>query len=239
MSTSSNISPRADDLPDVATYKSLRAAGQTWFPKVMAHPGTHAFSLQKAARKLGLTIDDRTIVFDDEAEMAVLMDFYLFDYRPKDRSAAESCVFSSGELTPLETEVHQANLGSRTSLFEVIHLHEREPKILLHDRLHREQPDLWLIDLGLSDTFRRLGGRALLYTRVVSLQGLHMTGGFAFVFDPKHEFALIDGYRRAMWSIPAARQDRQRTGYFLGLNRGLGLPQAYADVVPAARPGQA
>ena len=228
---------RPADSPDVADYKAIRAASKTWFAKIMAHPGSKPFNITQAARKLGLSVKAGPIVFDDESEMAVLMDYYLFDYRPKDRSVAESCVFVPGDLTPLEAGVHKANLASRTSLFEVTHVHDREPKILLRDRLNRDAPELWLIDLGLSDTFRRLGGKALLFTRVVSSRGLHMTGGFSFVFEPKHEFALIDGYRRAMWSVPLARQDQRRTSYFLGLNRKFGLEQAYADVAPPAPDG--
>jgi hypothetical protein len=225
------------DSTDVAAYKAIRAAGISWFPKIMAHPASKDFDLVKAAKKVGIPVVDNTIVFDDECETAVLMDYFLFDYRPKDKSVAESCVFAPGELTPLEAEMHEANLASHTSLYEVTHAHNSEPKILLHDRLNKDAPDLWLIDLGLSNSFRRLGGKVLLFTRVVSLHGLHMTGGFSFVFETKHEFALVDGYHRAMWSVPPTRQDRRRTHWFLGFNRRFGLGQAYADVVPSASDG--
>ncbi len=227
------------DSPEVATYKAIRAASKTWYAKIMAHPGSKPFDINKAAKKLGLSTADGPIVFEDESEMAVLMDYFLFDYRPKQQSLAERCVFPPGELTPLEAEIHLANLAARTSLFEVTHVHNTEPKILLHDRLTQTTPELWLIDLRLSDTVRRLDAKVLLFTRVVSLRGLHLTGGSSFVFDPKHKGAVVDGYRREMWSLPEALRDRRRTGHFLRLNRKCGLPQTYADGVPAAGVGTA
>lgn len=223
------------DSPDVAAYKAIRSASKSWFSKIMRHPAAQRFDILKAAKKLTLSVQDRTIVFDDETETAVLMDYYLLDYRPDGKSGAENCVFSAGELTPLEAEFHQANLVSRTSLFEAAAVRDDEPKILLRDRLDKDAPDCWLTDLGLADSFRHLG-KVLLFTRVVSLRGLHMTGGFSFAFDQKHEVALIDAYRRAMWSVPEARRAQRNTGHFLGLSRTFGLPQVYEDVVPPLEP---
>ena len=224
----------AADRPEIATYKALRAASKSWFEKIMRHPATKNFEIVKAAKKLTLAVEGRTIIFEDETETAVLMDYYLFDYRPVDKSVAESCLFAPDQLTPLEADLHLANLASRTSLFEAVAVHDHEPKILLRDRLNKDAPDLWLTDLGLSDSFRRIGGKVLLFTRVISLHGLHITGGSSFVFEPKREFALVDGYSRAMWSVPARHRDHRRTSYFLGLNRRFGLAQALADVVPSA-----
>lgn len=217
----------------VATYKALRAAGQSWFPKMMEHPAAKPFNIVKAAKKLTLPVVDNMLVFDDEADSAVLMDFYLFDYRLDGKSVAESCNFAPGELAPLESDHHHACLASRTSLFEITHVHNQEPKILLRDRLEKDRPELWLTDIGLSDSFRRLGGRAFMFTRVLSLHGHHTTGGFSFVFDPRHEFALVDGYRREMWSASASQQPARRTIFFFRLNRKFGLAREYKDVVPA------
>ncbi len=222
----------AADSPDTAVYKSIRAASKSWFDKVMRHTASKPFDIVKAAKKLPLSVDGRTIIFDDENEQTMLMDFYLLDYRPDGRSVAESCVFAPGGLTPVEAEWHRAFLASRTSLFEITAVHNHEPRILLRDRLGQEAAVFWLTDIGLGDSFRRIGSKAFLFTRVVSLRGLHLTGGFSFVFDPKHEAQLVDAYRREIWSVPLSRQDCRRTGYFLNLNRKFGLAQAHTDVVP-------
>lgn len=222
--------------PDIATYKALRAASKTWFDKVMQHPASKRFNIVKAARSAGIEVAGNLIVFDEEFESAVLMDHYLFDYRPEEKSVAESCVFAPGELTPLEAELHQAHLASRTSLFLVTHVHPDEPKILLQDRLLPNTPELWLTDLSLADSCRRIGGRVLLFTRVVSLRGLNITGGFSFVFDPKQELALIEGYRRELGTAPKTQADRRRTRHFLRLNSQFGLDQAYPEAVPPDSP---
>lgn len=219
------------DSPDTAAYKTARAASKSWFTKIMAHPASKPFNIVKAARKLTLPVEDRTIIFEGETEQALLMDFYLLDYRPEGTSVLESCAFAAGELTPNEAEAHQAMAASRTSLFEAVAVHEREPKIRLRDRLDPATPDLWLTDLGLAASLARLGN-TLLFTRVISLRGLHMTGGFSFVFEVKHESVLIDGYRREIWSTPAAHRNHRRTIFFLDRHRHYGLESTYADPVP-------
>lgn len=219
--------------PQVATYQTLRAASKSWCSKVMDHPASKPFNIVKAAKKLTLPVEDRTIVFEGEIEQALLFDFYLLDYRPDGKSLVESCAFAPGELTPDEAAFHQAITASRTSLFETMAVHDREPQILLRDRLNPEAPEFWLTDLGLSDSLRRLG-KVVFFTRVISLRGLHMTGGFSFVYEAKHALALIDGYRRAIWSAPAARHDHRRTIFFFDRHRRHGLETTYADAVPPA-----
>ncbi len=231
MSSSFNKSPGRTDSPHTAAYKAARAALRSCSPKITAHPASKSFDLIKAAKKLTLPVKDRTIIFDGETEQALLIDFYQIDYRPEGKSVLESCVFAAGELTPDEAEAHQAMAASRTSLFEAISVDTREPKILLRDRLVPTAPELWLTDIGLASSIARLG-KILLFTRVIPLRGLHMTGGFSFVFEMKHESALIDGYRRALWSAPAAHHNHRRTIFFLDRHRRHGLEQAYADIMP-------
>ncbi len=223
------------DSADTTLYRAVRSASNSWFPKVMAHPVSTSFEIVRAAKALKLTVEDRTIVFEDESEQAVLMDYYLVDFRPQGRSLLESCTFAPGKLSALETAYHEAMLTSYGSLFEVSAVHDHEPKALLRDRLNKQAQEFWLTDIGLSDSFRRLGNQTVLYTRIVTLQGLHITGGYSFGFDPKHTASLLEGYERALWSVPAAKRSGRRTGHFLAQQRRFGLPQAYADVVPSGQ----
>jgi hypothetical protein len=141
----------------LADYRALRSAGKVWSAKLLTHPAAQAFGILKAARKLGLAVPDRTIVFDDQSEMDALYDFYLYDFRPAGKNIVESCTFAEGELDPIEAEFHQAALAARSSCFEVVTVHESEPKTLLRDRLDPTAPELWLTDLGFAASFRRLG----------------------------------------------------------------------------------
>ncbi len=224
------------DHPDVATYRAARAAGKSWCKKIMDRADALGFELESAARKLPLSFEGKTLIFEDEIEPPALVDFCLFDYRPKGKSLAESCVFAPGDLSPLESEVHRDKLDSRTSLFEVCAVHAEQPKMLLRDRLNPAAPDLWLTDLSLSATFRRLDRKVFIFTRAIAHHSIHYTGGFSFIFEEKSGTALIDEYRRAMWSVPAPLRDRRRTGWFLHRNRQHGLPQAGADVAPPSAP---
>ncbi len=224
------------DHPDVAVYKAARAAGATWCRKVMDRADALGFDLSSAAKRLSLSFEGKTVIFEDEIEQPALVDFYLFDFRPKGKSLAESCVFAPGELTPLESEIHRDNLASRTSLFEIREVHAELPHMLLRDRLNPAAPDLWLTDLSLSATFRRRDRQTFIFTRAIAHRSIHHTGGFSFLFEEKTGIALVDEYRRAMWSVPAPLRDRRRTGWFLLRNRQHGLPQAGADVVPSSAP---
>lgn len=222
--------PSAEAKSELATYQSIRNASKTWFPKVMDHPIMHAFELIKAAKQVGLPVRDGGVVFEDaELEGAMLMDFFLFDYRPKRMSPAESCIFDDGELKPLEAEFHRAAIAGHLSLFEVVGLHEHLPRIRLQDLLHRDRADLWLTDINLSASFHRLGP-ALIFTRVVTLRELNLTGGFSFVFDIRHKAPLIDGYQRAMWSVPRAKQGERRTPHFYAQHLLHGTPQTFGDI---------
>jgi hypothetical protein len=210
---------------ELALYKDIREASRSWFPKVMNHPATQPFSIFKAARKLGLPISDRTIIFDDELEQAMLMDYYLFDYRPDKLAPAESCTFADGDLKPREVAFHQASLASFTSLYEVVDVHPTQPRFLLRDLLLSPQPDLWLTDVNLTASFRR-NGPALLYTRCITVEGLTLTGGFSLGFSPEHKSLLVKNHWQAMYSVPAVRKPGRRTPFFYVQHRRHGLPQA-------------
>ncbi|HEX9781492.1 MAG TPA: hypothetical protein VGA56_02025 [Opitutaceae bacterium] len=229
-----DLLPRDTD-PDVAAYKEARAAGKSWSVKILKHPATERFDLVKAAGKLGVDIvDGRTVVFDDPNEIDVLTDFFLHEFRIDRQTPVEACTFAPGELAPLEAQIHQAHLDSRTSLFEVVATHDHKPQLLLRDRLTADAPELWLTDFGLSQSFHRIGP-AFVFTRVVCACDLHMTGGFGFVFNPRHESALIEGYRRAMWSGSAATRSTRRMRFFFGLSRKIGQQVALEDVETGKR----
>jgi hypothetical protein len=218
------------DSPDTLAYRELRASGKTWAAKLLRHPASKPFDILKAARKLGLTVQDRTILFDDQTEMDILHDFYLHDYRPAGKNVIESCTFADGELTLLEAEFQQAALAARSSCFEVVTVHETEPKTLLRERLDPAGAEVWLTDFGFSASFRRLG-RAFLFTRLIAPRGVPMTTGFGFVFDPRHESALVDGCRRALWSASTlAQRSSRRMAFFFDLNRKIGKPLALEEI---------
>ena len=221
--------PSHDAESEIITYRAIRDAGRSWFPKVMDQPAIAAADLTKAAQQVGLPVKNHTIIFEDqELEGAMLMDFFLFDYRPKGKTPSEACVFAEGELEPLEAEFHRAGTTGHLSLFEIDSVHEQLPRIRLCDLLYPHRPHLWLTDINLSASFRQLGP-ALLFTRILSLRDLNLTGGSSLPFAIDRKSALLDGYKRAMWSIPRAKQAQRLTPYFYAQYLRYGLPQAFGE----------
>jgi hypothetical protein len=217
---------------DLNTYKAIRAASKTWFEKIMRHPARPHFDMVKAARNVGIDVEGNTIIFEDECESAVLMDNLLCDYRPGQNSLVESCVFEAGALAPLEAGWHQALVASRTSLFAVTEINFAASQILLRDLLLPAAPDFWITDIGFAQSFHHNKIKPLVFTRVVSLRDIHLTGGFSFLFEAKHQDKLVEGYHEAFGMTTPAQAERRRTRHFLRQNRQLGEPQAYADVAP-------
>ena len=158
----------------------------------------------------------------------MLMDHYLFDFRPKQKTPAEACVFAEGKLDPLEAEFHRAGISGHLSLFEIDSVHEHLPRLHLRDLLFPDRPDLWLTDINLSASFRHLGP-ALFFTRVLSLRDLNLTGGFSLAFDLSRKTALLDGYQRAMWSTPRDKQTQHRARHFYAQYLRYGLPQLFGE----------
>jgi hypothetical protein len=221
--------PASEVQSELTTYRAIRDASKTWFSKVLDHPAMVAFELVNAAQQVGLSVKNRTIFFDDEElEGAMLMDFFLFDYRLHRKAPIEACVFTEGELNTLEEEYHRASLSGHLSLFEIDDIHEQLPRIHLRDLLFPDRPGLWLTDINLSASFRQQGP-ALIFTRILSLRDLNLTGGVSFSFDITWKTALIDGYQRAMWPIPRAKQPQRRIPHFYAQYLRFGLPQAFGE----------
>lgn len=72
----------SSESPDVATYKAIRVASQRWFKKIMLHPAARRFDPVKAAKRVGISVQNGALIFDEENDSAVLMDYLLIDYRP-------------------------------------------------------------------------------------------------------------------------------------------------------------
>ena len=63
-------------------YKRLRAASQVLVSKLRDAVPPFEFDIVKAAKKLTIPTQGRTLIFDEgETETAALMDFYLHEFR--------------------------------------------------------------------------------------------------------------------------------------------------------------
>lgn len=129
--------------------------------------------LDAGAKKLGL-LKGGVLVFDSEDECAFLMDYCIHHVRTGGRNAVErelierSDAPESDELTCLQALQH--------TIYSLFIVEAVEPGLGIHIRDLRSHAELFVLDLGLGRT--AVPG-LILATRVISVAGIHMTGGAA------------------------------------------------------------
>src|SRR6266851_4811249 len=120
--------------------------------------------LMPAARALDIARGD-TFMFESEAEMNVLMDYALYEYRVQGKALVEVYREQTTPLSPMQRELLDGMCQSYTSLFRITEVHAAESTLVLADRL-QQWADIPLIDIMFSRTVKP---GMLLFTRVVPL----------------------------------------------------------------------
>jgi hypothetical protein len=179
--------------------------------------------LMRAARALDVARGD-TFVFESEAEMNVLMDYALYEYRVQGKALVEVYREQTTPLTPMQRELLDGMCQSYTSLFRITEVHAAESTLVLADRL-QQRADIPLIDIMFSRTVKP---GMLLFTRVVPLSMMNMTAGIAFVFPGESEAHLLRRYKRLSKRVKADTESARRLVAFFQLNRTEGIEVAFA-----------
>lgn len=216
--------------PSLARYRDVRAAGQSMATKVIKAGESLQFDIFKAARALGLPTPGRVLVFDGEADMAALWDFYLAEFRVQGRTLVDRCDSASADLTPPEAAHLEAFRRGRTSLFLAVRVLPRECQVVLRDVLEPQQPEVFLTDINLSQSFQRIGGQALLFFRVLAVEGISMSSGMFLLFRPDYLDRLVQSFHQKMKKVVPADWSERKYVFFYEKYRQFGERQAYADV---------
>jgi len=153
-------------------------------PKIYKNPISKEFNMLKAAKRLTLPTSGKTLIFDGETDMNACADFWIHEFRTGGATMIERCDASQMGLEPIEAEMLEAHRRSRTSLFEAVETRPREHQVLLVDLLEPQHGEICLTDMGLSGSLAQHKIRLLLFFRLVSARGVHMTSGVSFVFRP-------------------------------------------------------
>jgi hypothetical protein len=162
MSQHAELVPRYQDLRKVALRLNNRLA-----------ESLSRSILDEGGKKLGI-LRGNTLVLDTEDEIAVLMDYCIYDVRRKGLNAVERYLAESPPPADSDEMIlHQAMRHARYSLFAVEAL---EPRVgvQVHDLLLKEP--LFLMDIGFSRT-APLG--MVLAARVYAPEGILQTTGAA------------------------------------------------------------
>jgi hypothetical protein len=128
-------------------------------------------ALEECGRRLGL-LRRGTLVFDSEQELAVLMDYAIFDFRKGGRNAVQRYLAASS-LAPGSDErtLLEAMTEARYGLFQVVEV-RRGLGVAVRDILRGDTG--FLVDIGFGDSTRE---GFVLATRVIPQPGFFITSG--------------------------------------------------------------
>ena len=179
--------------------------------------------LMRAARALDIARGD-TFVFESEAEMNVLMDYALYEYRVDGKALVQVYREQTMPLSPMQRELLDGMCQSYTSLFRITEVQVTESTLMLADRLQQRE-EVPLIDIMFSRTAEP---GMLLFTRVVPLPMMNMTAGIAFAFPGDAEAYLLRRYKQLSKRARADTESARRLVAFFQLSRTEGIEVAFA-----------
>ena len=209
-------------------YKRFRAASKGLVSKLRDAVPPFEFDIVKAAKKLTIPTQGRTLIFDEgETETAALMDFYLHEFRAGGRRLIDCCDPEKAGLLADEKALLDAHKSSRASLFEVVETEPKTARLRLRDMLEPWEPDVMLSDLSMSSA-KDLPGSVLLYLRVMSCQNIQMSSGCFFTFSMRQRERLLSAFSSRMKTVPPGERSQRAFIFFYQRYREFGEPQAYA-----------
>lgn len=212
-------------------YQTIRAAGKTMHSKALECTRHLDFNPKRIAKRMTLPVAGRTLVFDGEATQNAFFDFWSHEYRLDGKTLVEHVDPAAAGLDALETEVLDAALRAYVSFFQIEEVAPAEPRMRLRDLLEPDRPDVWLTDIGLSDSMRRYRAKLALYCRLLTVRSTTMTSGFSFGFEPECVPGILQAYRQKMKKASPEGLSEARFVFFFQKFRQLGIEQSYRDVV--------
>jgi hypothetical protein len=151
--------------------------------------------LNEGAKHLGL-LHNNTLVLDNEAEMAALMDYCIHDIRRQGRNAVE-CYLEEASLTADSPESKYVE-ALRQASFSLWHVEEVERGVGVRVRDVLRGAAHFLVDVGLS-TSARVGG--IVAARLVSFDGLTMTTGAPLGLGAHDDPARAASFEQALQAM--------------------------------------
>jgi hypothetical protein len=210
------------ETPLVKKYKKYRKIGQDLNNRVR-EIGLKDEAFAEATHLLGIR-KGRTIILDDEDDIASVMDFALNDCRWEGKNAVERYQEEVGGKTAIERELLAGMLSAYTSLFRIESVRTAARTLTFTDLLAAESDRVQIIDIGLSET--AVPG-LLIFFRLVPLVDFNMSAGAAFVFPANRENYLLRQHKKIMRQVKSADTAVQRYVAFFKLNQRLGLGMGY------------
>jgi len=168
----------------VNQYKQFRQITRKLHSTLPEYLSKEVFN--KCGKKLGLMKRD-TLVFNDEQDMAVLMDHCLYDYRENGHNAISRHLADS--KTETNTNEHKVLRAMSESFYTLIQIEDVLPGVgvLVNDLLGDRQ--FLLIDMGFSETAEQ---KMVIATRLLPFEDFVMTSGAALPVDQETLSRILD-----------------------------------------------
>lgn len=176
----------------------------------------------ESGRRLGI-LQEGILVFRNEDETSVLMDFALNELKPDDKSVVQMYGEKIGGENDVEKEILSALISSYTSLFRVDSISASDNILYLSDLLNN-RIDIELIDVGLSQS--AIPG-ILLFIRLVPFKSIFMTSGISFIFRPDLENTLLRQYKKFSKRVDVISDPAERFHFFFKENEVHGMDVRY------------
>jgi hypothetical protein len=204
------------DRERVRKYRRYRDTAMALASRIADAEG-RSDALREAGAALGLLAGkEKAFIFEDESEMAALMDYSLFEFPSRENNAIRAFLKGDPEIDEIERQLLAAMLEAATGLFMVEEARPRSAEVTLR-RIVGPPESIAITDTSLSQ-FAIEG--AMVFVRPIVLPEFVMTSGVMFPFPPSMAPRLIKKWVKS----PAAK----RFPRFFRLHRSEGIPVIYA-----------
>ncbi len=180
------MSPRSLTNPLIDQYRRYRTVGKKLNQKIIDAVMSDAV-LDTAARHLNMGQDKR-LIFDNESEPDVLMDYALYEIPQDGQNLIERYVSETGGSNRVERDLLKAMRNARTGLFRVEQVLASKYLVQLRELADGNRSPA-LLDLSFSQFPAE---NCVFFFRPIELADLTMSSGMSFVFPPEMEREVIE-----------------------------------------------
>jgi SEC-C motif len=220
----------------VPTYLRLRKIGMNLSHRLVETLGKDV--MHEGGQKLGI-LQKGKLVLGSEDELAVLMDFCIYDVYRGGRNAVQRMLADSPPSDPEELALLKAQARAYYSIFQAVDV-EPGAGVTVKDMLRKDT--IFVTDVGFSRTARIGFGLA---SRLIPLDGYFMTGGASLPMDKRVVHRIDDDLQRWIDSgkdfahLTAAENAELTAEIIRGcLEVGMGEHIVYATPGEASRAGR-
>lgn len=204
-----------------AHYQDYRKCGQGLNSKLVKT--LERDRLMASAKVLGL-LQNNTLVFDDEEQSNVLMDFAIHEPLKGGPSTLELYQRSHQPENEMESFLLNAMSKARASLYEVIDVHPEKNTLVYRDLLNPDADDLVMTDIHFSQSVH-VG--TVVFSRIIPCPEFNMSSGVAFPFDGGLKKYLLRRHKTIMKKVSSDVESVRRYAAFFKLFRSEGQVVVY------------